>query len=82
MLVFRHYASSSLKKLSRPNAFVFVEGKLCVAKASVPLDVYEIVTAPSSGVVTSLKADVDVLPENAQQNHSLPYRFIECKKMC
>lgn len=58
----------------------FVEGKLCVAKASASLDVYEIVTAPSSEVVTSLKADA--LPENPQQNHSLPYCFTECKKMC
>lgn len=46
--------------------FVFVERKLCVAKASAPLDVYEIATAPSSEFVTSLTAEVDVLPENAQ----------------
>lgn len=61
---------------------VFVERKLCVAKASAPLNVYEIATAPSSEFVTSLTADVDVLPENAQENHSLPYRLIECKKIC
>lgn len=62
-----------------PMLFVLVKRKLCVTKASSPLDVYEIATAPPSEFETSLTADVDILPETAQQNHSLPYRLIECK---